>query len=83
MADNRLRGDMEVEDRAEDVADAAENTLEGGFEIGVSRSDENSKAGRFPRCSEREGSVVDAAEAGYILLIYSLRESEKPILKVK
>jgi hypothetical protein len=59
VADKRLRGDIEVEDNADvDVDDVAEKTLEGGFEIGVSRSDEYSKPGRFPRCSESEGSEV-------------------------
>lgn len=57
MADNRLSGDIEVEDNADEVDEGAEKTLEGGFEIGVSRSDENSKAGKFPRCRESEGSV--------------------------
>jgi hypothetical protein len=49
VAEIRLRGDIEVEERADEVVDAAEKTLEGGFEIGVSRSDENSKAGKYPR----------------------------------
>jgi hypothetical protein len=48
VADRRLKGDMEVEERAEEVVDAAEKTLEGGFEIGVSRSDENSNPGMLP-----------------------------------
>ena len=58
VADKRLSGDIEVEDNAEDVDEVAEKTLEGGFEIGVSRSDEYSKPGRFPICSESEGSEV-------------------------
>ena len=50
VADRRLRGDIDVEERAdEEPIEAAENTLEGGFEIGVSRSDENSKPVNFPR----------------------------------
>jgi hypothetical protein len=49
VADKRLRGDIEVEERAEEVDDVTEKTLEGGLEIGVSRSEENSKPGRFPR----------------------------------
>jgi len=48
VADRRLSGDIEVEDRAEEVVDAAEKILEGGFEIGVSRSEENSNPGIFP-----------------------------------
>jgi hypothetical protein len=49
VADRRLKGDIDVEDSADEVYEVAEKTLEGGFEIGVSRSDENSKPGRFPR----------------------------------
>jgi hypothetical protein len=59
VADRRLRGDIDVEDNAEEMEEVTEKTLEGGFEIGVSRSDENSKPGRFPRCSDSEGSEVD------------------------
>ena len=59
VADRRLRGDIDVEDNADVVDEVAEKILEGGFEIGVSRSDENSKPGRFPRCSESEGSEVE------------------------
>lgn len=69
VLDSRLKGDIEVEDRADDPVDGAEKKLEGGFEIGVSRSDENSKPGRFPRCSERGGSAV-AVEEGYMLQMY-------------
>lgn len=58
VADKRLRGDIEVEDNADETDEVAEKTLEGGFEIGVSRSDENSKPGRLPRCRESEGSDV-------------------------
>lgn len=58
VADKRLSGDIEVEDNADEVDEVAEKTLEGGFEIGVSRSDEYSNPGRFPRCSESEGSEV-------------------------
>jgi hypothetical protein len=50
---------MDVEDNAEEMDEVMEKTLEGGFEVGVSRSDENSKPGRFPRCSDSEGSEVD------------------------
>jgi hypothetical protein len=59
VADKRLRGDIDVEDSADEVDEVAEKTLEGGFEIGVSRSDENSKPGKFPRCSDSEGNEVD------------------------
>jgi hypothetical protein len=68
VADRRLRGDIDVDERAEVAADGAEKTLEGGFEIGVSRSDENSKPGRFPRCSARGGNE-GAVEVEYILLM--------------
>jgi hypothetical protein len=69
VADRRLRGDIDVDERAEVVADSTEKTLEGGFEIGVSRSDENSKPGRFPRWSARGGNEV-AVEVEYMLLMY-------------
>ena len=59
VAERRLRGDIVVEERTDVPAEGAEKTLEGGFEIGVSRSDENSKPGRFPRWSDREGREVD------------------------
>jgi hypothetical protein len=49
VADRRLRGEIEVDDRAEDTAEGTEKTLDGGLEIGVSRSEENSNPGRFPR----------------------------------
>jgi hypothetical protein len=58
VADKRLRGDIEVDDNTDEVEEMAEKTLDGGFEIGVSRSDENSKPGRFPRCRESEGNEV-------------------------
>ena len=69
VADRRLKGDIDVDERAEVAADGAEKTLEGGFEIGVSRSDENSKPGRFPRWSARGGNEV-AVEVGYMLLMH-------------
>jgi hypothetical protein len=69
LADKRLRGDIEVDERAEVAAEGAEKTLEGVFEIGVSRSEENSKPGRFPKWSARGGSEV-AVEEGYMLLMY-------------
>jgi len=69
VADKRLRGDIEVDERAEVADDGAEKTLEGGFEIGVSRSDEKSKPGRFPKWSARGGNEV-AVEVGYMLLMY-------------
>lgn len=68
-ADRRLRGDIDVEERAEVAAEGAEKMLEGGFEIGVSRSDENSKPGKFPRWSASGGREV-AVEEGYMLLMY-------------
>jgi len=49
VAEMRLKGDIEVEERAVEAVEDVENTLEGGLEIGVSRSDENSKPGNFPR----------------------------------
>lgn len=52
---------MEVEERADEPVEAAEKTLEGGFEIGVSRSEENSNPGRFPRWRERGGNEVEGA----------------------
>jgi hypothetical protein len=75
--DKRLRGDIEVDERAEMATDGAEKTLEGGFEIGVSRSDENSKPGKFPRWSASGGREV-AVEVGYMLLMYvETDETEK------
>jgi hypothetical protein len=49
VAEWRLRGEMDVDDRAEGAAEGTEKMDEGGLEIGVSRSDENSNPGRFPR----------------------------------
>jgi hypothetical protein len=49
VAERRLRGDIDVDERTELPAEGAEKTLEGVFEIGVSRSDENSKPARLPR----------------------------------
>lgn len=69
VADKRLRGDIEVDERVDVAAEGAEKTLDGGFEIGVSRSDENSKPGRFPKWSARGGNEV-AVEVGYMLLMY-------------
>ena len=69
VEDKRLKGDIEVDERAELPAEDAGKKLEGGFEIGVSRSDENSKPGKFPRCSER-GGREGAVELGYMLLMY-------------
>jgi hypothetical protein len=46
----RLKGDIDVEESADEaVEEDAENTLEGGLEIGVSRSEENSNPAKFPR----------------------------------
>jgi hypothetical protein len=58
---------MEVEERAEEAVDVAEKTLEGGFEIGVSRSEENSNPGRFP-WRERGGKEVETG--WYMLQMY-------------
>jgi len=69
VAERRFSGDIDVDERAEVAAERPEKTLEGGFEIGVSRSDENSKPGKFPRCRERGGSER-AVEVGYMLLMY-------------
>lgn len=69
MVDRRLRGDIEVDERVEVTAEEAEKILEGGFEIGVSRSDENSKPGKFPRWSASGGNEV-AVEVEYMLLMY-------------
>jgi hypothetical protein len=69
VAERRLSGEIDVDERAEVAAEWPEKTLEGGFEIGVSRSDENSKPGKFPRCSER-GGREGAVELGYMLLMY-------------
>ena len=77
VAERRLSGDIEVDERVEGAAEWPEKTLEGGFEIGVSRSDENSKLGKFPRCSER-GGRERAVELGYMLLMYD--EIERSIL---
>jgi hypothetical protein len=59
VAERRLRGEMDVEERADEPVEAAEKTLDGGFEIGVSRSEENSNPGRFPRWRERGGKEVE------------------------
>lgn len=81
VAERRLRGEIEVDNRAEEVVDEAENTLEGGLEMGVSRSDENSKPGRFARCRESDGRVVDDDdEEGYMLLMHSSIRGSKTIL---
>jgi hypothetical protein len=69
VEDKRLRGDIEVDERAEMPAEGAEKTLEGGFEIGVSRSDENSKPGKFPKWSASGGREV-AVEVEHMLLMY-------------
>lgn len=67
----RLRGDIDVEERTEVAAEGAEKTLDGGFEIGVSRSDENSKPGRFPRWRESGGNERDVL--GNMLQMYTRR----------
>jgi hypothetical protein len=59
VAERRLRGDIEVDERTEVAAEGAEKTLEGGFDIGVSRSEEYSKPGRFPKERESEGKEVE------------------------
>jgi hypothetical protein len=69
VVDRRFKGDIEVDERKDDVAERDEKTLEGGFEMGVSRSDENSKPGKFPKWSERGGNDV-AVELGYIPLMH-------------
>ena len=69
MADRRLKGDIDMEEGTELPAEGAEKILEGGFEIGVSRSDEYSKPGRFPRWRESGGKDV-VAVTGYILLMH-------------
>jgi hypothetical protein len=69
VAERRLSGEMEVEERAEIPVEVAEKTLDGGFEIGVSRSEENSNPGRFPRWRERGGSVVETV-VWYMLQMY-------------
>ena len=69
VAESKFSGEIDVDERAEVAAEWPEKTLEGGFEIGVSRSDENSKPGKFPRCSERGGSE-GAVELGYMLQMY-------------
>jgi hypothetical protein len=77
VEDKRLRGDIEVDERAEMPAEGAEKTLEGGFEIGVSRSDENSKPGKFPKWSASGGREV-AVEVEHMLLMYvEIDEIEK------
>jgi hypothetical protein len=69
VADKRLRGDIDVDERVKVEAESAEKILEGGFEIGVSRSDENSKPGKLPRWRARGGREV-AVEVEYILQMY-------------
>jgi hypothetical protein len=49
VAEWRLRGEMEVDDKTEGAAEWTEKMDDGGLEIGVSRSEENSNPGRFPR----------------------------------
>lgn len=56
-------------ERVELVAECAENMLEAGFDIGVSRSDENSKPVKFPRHNERGGNEAEVGVV-YILLTY-------------
>jgi len=69
VEDKRLKGDIEVDERAELPAEDAGKKLEGGFEIGVSRSDENSKPGKFPKWSASDGRE-GAVEVEYMLLMY-------------
>jgi hypothetical protein len=69
LVDKRLRGDIDVDEIAMVEAESAEKTLEGGFEIGVSRSDENSKLGKYPRWRARGGREV-AVEVVYMLQMY-------------
>lgn len=72
VPDRRLSGEICVDDSEVEVVEGAENRDEGRFEIGVSRSAENSKPGRFPRCRERDGNDVDdLVEEWYILLTYT------------
>ena len=72
MPDRRLSGEICVDDNeAEAVEVATEKRAEGGFEMGVSRSAENSNPGKFPRCKDRGGSdVVEDVAEGYMLLMY-------------
>lgn len=67
--DRRLRGDIEVDESVDVPTEGAEKKLEGGLEMGVSRSDENSNPGRFPRWSASGGNVV-VVEGRYMLLMY-------------
>jgi len=61
---------MSVEESAEaERAEPAEKTEDGGFEMGVSRSDENSNPGKVPRWSESGGSEDDVEEV-YMLQMY-------------
>jgi hypothetical protein len=69
VVDKRLRGDIDVDEIGKVEAESAEKTLEGGFEIGVSRSDENSKPGKFPKWRARGGREV-AVEEEYMLQMY-------------
>jgi len=59
-----------VDDSAEVAAEVTEKTPDGGLEIGVSRSEENSNPGRFPRWSASGGNEV-ADEGRYMLLMYA------------
>ena len=61
-----------MDDSEVEAVEGAEKIDEGGFEIGVSRSAENSKPGRFPRYKDRGGNdVVDLVEEPYMLLMYT------------
>jgi len=59
-----------VDDSAEVAAEETEKTPDDGLEIGVSRSEENSNPGRFPRWSASGGNeVTDGGR--YMLLMYA------------
>jgi len=49
VAERRLRGEIDVDERTDEPEEWTEKTEEGGLEIGVSRSEENSNPARFPR----------------------------------
>ena len=59
-----------MDDSAEVAAEETEKTPDDGLEIGVSRSEENSNPGRFPRWSASGGNeVTDGGR--YMLLMYA------------
>jgi hypothetical protein len=77
VADRRLRGEIDVDERVEPAAEGAEKMLEGGFEIGVSRSEENSKPVNFPKCNERGGNEVEVGVVYMPLMYEKIREMTK------